>query len=104
MAPRNSRVTSTEVTYGFWLVFEEAGGVRLVRTSPSLDRAERAMYIQASLPRSLWQTPSLRANIGVQSGPSGGYSVDLSVASDALRGALGVDVDLQVIPHDEAGR
>ncbi|MER8999949.1 hypothetical protein NKJ52_20875 [Mesorhizobium australicum] len=104
MAPRNSRVTSTEVIYGFWLVFEEAGGIRLARTSPSLDRAERAMFIQANLPRSLWQTPSLRASIGVQAGPNGGYSVDLSVASEALRGALGVDVDLQVIPHDQAAR
>jgi hypothetical protein len=99
MAPRNSRVTSTEVIYGFWLVFEEAGSIRLTRVEPHLDRAERSMFVQANLPRSLWRTPTLRANIGVKPSPTGGYSVDLAVAADALRGALGVDIDLKVIPH-----
>ncbi|MRX32781.1 hypothetical protein [Aminobacter sp. MDW-2] len=97
MSPRNSRVTATHVIYGFWLVFEEGGGVRLTRTEPALDRAERSMFLNATLPRSLWNTPTLRANIGVKHGPEGGFNIDLDVAADALRAALGVDVDLRVI-------
>ncbi len=97
MSPRNSRVTSTEVTFGFWLAFEEAGGVRLTRTEPHLDRAERAMYLQATLPRSLWNRPTLRAHIVVQPGQDLTEPINLSVASDALRSALGVDIDLKVI-------
>ncbi|PWJ88448.1 hypothetical protein C8D77_111171 [Mesorhizobium loti] len=98
MSPRNSRVTSAEVIYGFWLIFEEAGGLRLTRTEPSLDRSERSMFIQATLPRSLWRTPTLRATIGVKADPSGSYTADIEAAADAVRSALGVDIDLKVIP------
>ncbi len=97
MSPRNSRVTKDTVEYGFWLVFEEAGSVRMTRTEPNLDRSERSMFVQATLPRSLWRTPSLRATIGVKPGPEGGFNVNLEIASEALRSALGVDIDLQVI-------
>lgn len=98
MSPRSSRVTSTHVEYGLWLVFDEAGGVRLTRTEPSLDRAERSMFISATLPRSLWRTPTLRAVIDVKAGPAGAYEAKIEAAADALRGALGVDIDLKVIP------
>lgn len=98
MSPRNSRVTSTQVEYGFWLVFEEAGAIRLTRTEPGLDRAERSMFIQATLPRSLWRTPTLRATIGVKADPAGNYTADIEAAADALRSAIGVDIDLRVIP------
>lgn len=96
MSPRNSRVTSTEVTFGFWLAFEEAGGVRLTRTEPHLDRAERAMYLQTTLPRSLWRRPTLRAEIKVQPGQDTSKTINLTVASEVLRSALGVDIDLKV--------
>lgn len=98
MAPRSSRITGTEVTYGLWLAFEEAGAVRLTRAQPSLDRAERAMYLQVTLPRSLWKTPSLRAEIAVQPGQDLSRSIDITAAADALKGALGVDVDVKVLP------
>lgn len=98
MSPRNSRVTSTHVEYGFWLVFEEAGGVRLTRTEPSLDRAERSMFIQANLPRSLWRTPTLRAMVNVKANAAGDYDANIEAAAVALRYALGVDIDLRVIP------
>lgn len=101
MSPRNSRVTNTHVEYGFWLVFEEAGGVRLTRTEPHLDRAERSMFIQANLPRSLWRTPTLRALIDVKPNPTGSYDANIEVAAEALRMALGVDIDLKVIPPNE---
>lgn len=97
MSPRNSRVTPTQVIYSFWLVFEEAGGVRLTRIDPNLDRAERAMFISATLPRSLWGTPSLRAEIKVQPGQGIEQTINLNLAADALKGALGVDIDMRVI-------
>lgn len=99
MAPRNSRVTSTHVEFGFWLIFEEAGGVRLTRTEPHLDRAERSMFVQAKLPRSLWNKPTLRADIAVQHGQDISKPINLNLAADALRSALGVDIDMKVIDH-----
>lgn len=98
MSPRSSRVTSTHVEYGLWLVFDESGGIRLTRTEPSLDRTERTMFIQAKLPRSLWASPTLRAVIDVNAGVAGAYEAKIEAAADALRGALGVDIDLKVIP------
>lgn len=97
MSPRASRITNTEVVYGFWLIFEEAGGVRLTRTEPSLDRAERAMYVQTSLPRSLWRVPQLRAEIAVAAGQNSDKTINLTLAADAMKSALGVDVDMKVI-------
>lgn len=99
--PRNSRVTDTHTIYGFWLVFEEAGGVRLTRSAPHLDRAERSMFIEAALPRSLWRTPTLRATVNVNPGSAGTHEASIEVAADAMRKALGVDIDLRVIPPDE---
>ena len=96
MAPRNSRVTNTEVFYGFWLVFEEAGGVRLAHTEPNLDRAERAMFLQARLPRYLWSTPTLRGEITF-TGQQPITKIDIATAAHALRSTLGVDIDLKVI-------
>ncbi|RUW97336.1 hypothetical protein EN784_01400 [bacterium M00.F.Ca.ET.141.01.1.1] len=98
MSPRNSRVTSTHVEYGFWLVYGEAGGVRLTRTEPSPDRAERSMFIQANLPRSLWRTATLRAMVNVRANAAGDYDANIEAAAEALRYALGVDIDLRVIP------
>jgi len=97
MSPRASRITQSEVIYGFWLIFEEAGAVRLTRTEPSLDRAERAMYVNATLPRSMWRVPQLRAEINVASGQDASKTINLTLAADAIKGALGVDVDLKVI-------
>jgi hypothetical protein len=98
MSPRSSRVTSTHINYGFWLIFDNTGVVRLTRTEPGVSRDERSMFIQATLPRSLWRTPTLRATIGVKADPAGSYTAEIEAAADALRGALGVDIDLKVIP------
>lgn len=94
MSKRYSQTTKEGTVYDFWLIFEEAGGLRLTRTEPHLDRAERAMFVRASLPSSLWATPTLRATISVNPSQTGGFSVDLQVAADALRSALGVDIDV----------
>jgi hypothetical protein len=96
VTPRNSRITEKAVIYGFWLVFEEAGGIRLTRVEPNLDRAERAMYVQATLPRSLWRT------IDVSGDTANPVSIDLQVAHDALKAALGVDIEVRAVGGDDA--
>jgi len=97
MAPRYSRVTDKSVEYGFWLIFEEAGGVRLTRTEPNIDRAERSIFMQASLPRSLWRTPSLRGSLTIADTGQPSPLIDVNAASDALQAVLGIDIDLRVV-------
>lgn len=93
---RGSSHTATHVTFNFWLVFEEDGGIRLTRTEPNLGRTERAMLLCAKLPRSLWKTTSLTGSITVTPSPEGAYEVNLSVVAEALKAALGIDIDLRL--------
>ena len=95
MAPRFSAVRTDHVEYCFWLIFEEAGGVRITRGEPNLDRAERAVALTARLPRSLWSTPSLRATLTVEETPA--PPIDIRMVADQLRTALGGDIDVRVL-------
>lgn len=89
--------------FPLWLVFDRDGTVKLYRKSPVLGRDERAMYLDVSLPLSLWNQPSLRANITVeQTDPDAAVLLDLEAAGAALKGALGVDIDLQIIPAESS--
>jgi hypothetical protein len=80
----------------FWLVFDSAGGVRSVRGQPALERNERGMAMTVKVPHSLFSVPSLRATIDIQSVEPSVPPIDLTAAADALRGALGVDIDLRI--------
>jgi hypothetical protein len=102
MSPRYSVVRADHVEYGFWLVFDEAGGVRMSRGEPFLSRGERAMNLTAKLPRSLFATPQLRATINVVDGSPEVKQIDVGAAERALKHALGVDIDLRVNPPPEA--
>lgn len=95
MSKRFSTVLRDRIEYSFWLVFDDAGGMRLSRGEPSCGRAERAMQISATLPKALFATPRLSAKIAV-AGDVPETTIDITAASEALRGALGVDVDLVV--------
>lgn len=96
----------TQVTYQagktlkfpMWLVFSSNGDVRVTRREPkSLGRDERALFLEATLPMSLWSTPVLRASLNVaEAEPGATMKLDITAASEALRVALGVDIDLQV--------
>ena len=96
MSPRSSVVRSQEIEYSFWLIFDDNGGMRFTRTEPGLDRNERAMSMTAKLPRSLFKTPTLSGSINVPDQTGGPISIDVGAASEALRSALGVDIDLKV--------
>jgi hypothetical protein len=99
MAARTSSISSTTIEFSYWLIFDDAGGVRMTRTEPSIDRRERAMKCSTKLPRSLWRTPTLTASIEVAAPPNGSHAVkiDLGATADALRSVLGVDVDVRIV-------
>lgn len=84
-----------DLIFPVWLVFHKNGAVRLCRREPDLSRDERCMYVEAKLPLTLWEVPTLRASIAVDG--AGAPKVDLEIACDTIRAALGVDVDLQVV-------
>lgn len=98
MSKRPSQIRRDEIEYAFCLIFDDTGGVRLTRNQGSLARNERSMAVVAKLPITLFQTPSLRAQIGVNGAPPRELKIDIEAASTALRNAIGVDVDLRVIP------
>jgi hypothetical protein len=95
--------SATQLQFDFWLIFDEAGLVRLVRGMPdNLGRYERAMAMSATLPKSLWSTPSLRATISFPEGSAPAeIKIDVAAISEAVKGALGVDVDVRVREPEE---
>lgn len=86
------------LTFHFWLVFDSDGSMRMSRTEPSCSRTEHRMKLQATLPKSLWRTPSLSASIELSDPGAPPLNIDVTAAQEALRTALGVDVDVRVVP------
>jgi hypothetical protein len=86
----------TATRFDFWLVFDKEGPMRLTRKAGKLSRNERALFVQATLPQSLWETPTLKASIVVADPGSAQRSVDVAAAAEAVRQAIGLDIDLQV--------
>ena len=86
----------------FWLVFDAWGGLRLTRGEPDLKQGERAMFMSAAIPHSLFRVPQLRGKIAVADQPTGPIEIDTQAAQEAFKAALGVDIDLRVIQPEEA--
>lgn len=101
MTGRYSTVGYDHVEYAFWLVFSTDGTMRFSRGQPTVHRTERAMACTAKLPRSLFKTPELRATIGISEAAPSSYHIDVEAAGEALRQAVGCDIDLRVIPAEE---
>jgi hypothetical protein len=90
---------ATHWAFDFWLVFSSSGRVRQTVREPDVSRDERKMFVHAALPKSLWHSPSLRATITVtDDNHEPKFELDLTAAGDALRSALGVDIDMRVVP------
>lgn len=95
--------TATHWQFDFWLVFSQNGRVRQTVREPDISRNERKMYVSAILPKSLWSTPALKATIRVTDDDhEPKFELDLTAAGDAMRKALGVDIDLRVVPTEPA--
>jgi hypothetical protein len=101
MKPATSR-TATHLTYTFWLTFDVQGGMKMSRGQPIVGRGERAMQCSATLPRTLFDIPTMRAQITITDPGEKALDFDLHATGDALRKALGVDVDLQIVQPPEA--
>jgi hypothetical protein len=100
MAPRYSVTRNNHIEYAFWLVFGDDGTMRFSRSEPTVSRGERSMSLTAKLPLSLFRTPELRAVIKVDGTTPASFNIDVGAAGEALRHALGVDIDLQVRTPD----
>jgi hypothetical protein len=96
MSARHSTIRRDHIDYSFWLVFAADGGMRFARAEPTTGRGERAMKCSATLPIALFRTPELRATIAISDGIPEAYEINVEAAGEALRHALGVDIDLQV--------
>ncbi|OCP01324.1 MULTISPECIES: hypothetical protein [unclassified Ensifer] len=96
MRARSSSIRRDQIEYGFWLVFGDDGSMRFSRSEPKTGRGERAMKCGATLPIALFRTPELRATIAISEGIPASYEINVEAAGEALRHALGVDIDLQV--------
>lgn len=81
---------------GFHLIFDSKGGVRLTRGAAALHRDERDMALNVKVPHALFKTPSLRATIAIEAPEAAVPPIDLTTAAQALREALGVDVDIKI--------
>lgn len=88
------------VDFSCQLILDRSGDMRLTRGNASLKRTERAINLTVTVPQALFEAPSLRAKIVVDSADTK-VDIDVAAASDALREALGVDIDLKV--NSDAG-
>lgn len=101
MTKRHSYISKDRIEFSFWLIFDADGGMRFSRGEPNIGRDERAMACTTALPRSLFGTPQLKARIDITEGGGAAFTIDVEAAADALRGALGVDIDLRVTTSGE---
>lgn len=87
----------------FWLTIGRGSGqeynrrpsVKASASYPSLSRNERAINLKMSLPLALFETPSLSASIKVDE-PTQAIHIDADAVAEAVRGVIGMDVDIQV--------
>lgn len=93
---RHTFTRADTLEYGLWLIFDSEGGARMTRGVPSVDRNERAVSLTVTLPKALFRTPSLSARLTIDAPDQPLPSIDVRAAQEALRTALGVDIDLRV--------
>ncbi len=70
-------------------------GVRVTAGAPKLDRLERAINLRMTLPLALFEAPTLAASIVVDR-PHQAVNIDVAAIAEAVRQAIGMDVDLAV--------
>ena len=75
--------------------YNQRPSVRVTAGEPKLDRRERSMNLKVTLPAALFKTPTLSARIEVDS-PTQQIVIDATAVAEAVRGVVGMDVDIQV--------
>lgn len=92
----------------FWLTIGRGAGpagrpnVKATAGYPTLARNERAINIKMELPIALFEAPSLSASIKVDS-PAQAVTINAETVAEAVRQAIGMDVDIQINRGDERG-
>lgn len=90
----------------FWLTIGRGTGgsqrpsVKVSAGYPNLARNERAINLKIGLPLALFETPSISATINVES-PAEVVSIDTAAIAEAVRQAIGLDVDIRVAGPEE---
>lgn len=85
----------------FWLTIGRGQGnsdrpsVKATAGYPNLARNERAINLKMELPIALFEAPSLSASITVES-PAQAVTINAETVAEAVRQAIGMDVDIQV--------
>lgn len=97
---RHSYDYGDRIEYSFWLSFSSDGSIGLSRMRPSLQSSQRACQVTAVLPKALFKTPELSATITVDEPAVNELKIDTTAAAEALRAALGVDIDIKVKPPE----
>lgn len=95
--------TTPKVTVDGWLSFNINGAAKWTKNEPTIGRHERAINVRLQVPRALFNTPTLRANISIpdDAAPQA-FQIDADTVAEALKSTLGVDVDVQIIvPGDQ---
>jgi hypothetical protein len=80
--------------------FNRRPAVRLTAGEPALDRGERSINIKMTLPLALFEAPSIVARTDVAH-PTSPISIDATALAQAVRSAIGMDVDLRVVEPGE---
>lgn len=80
--------------------YNQRPSVRVTAGEPKLARGERSMNLKITLPAALFQTPTLSARIEVDS-PTQQIVIDTTAVAEAVRGIVGMDVDIQVNRGEE---
>ncbi|MAM41703.1 MAG: hypothetical protein CL949_25080 [Erythrobacter sp.] len=69
--------------------------VKLTAGEPALSRGERGINVRLTLPLALFEAPSIVARINVAA-PTAPVTIDASAVADAVKSAIGMDVDVRV--------
>lgn len=87
--------------FDFWLVFDKSGPMKMTRTQPKLSRTKRAVFMEVVLPNAIFETPSLRAKIDVADAGTPPMTFNLNAITDAVKQAVGLDIEMRVVTPDE---
>ncbi|WP_313337327.1 hypothetical protein [Sphingobium yanoikuyae] len=107
---RYGSIADDRVIIDCWLVIDAGDpanwnrrpSARLSAGQPKLDRRERAINLKMSLPLALFETPAIVARIEVDD-PAMPVTIDTAAVADAVKSAIGLDIDLRVVPPAGGG-
>lgn len=103
MSKHFGEVRQELVSLDFWLIvspgqkeqYPRRPSARITAGYPSLARYERAINLKVNLPLALFEAPQITARIDVAA-PDQPVTIDASAIADAVRGVIGMDIDIAV--------